>query len=155
MLHAQLTASYAKYTITQLTELDSNDPIIPYQELIVIRATETCFNKPPFFGTIETYRSRGNPISMLLSPALANEQEWLFHLHQCQDVCFVTYLLAKVNNKESPIIVDVFQAVHVYWNLLVWQQPWQQRPQTVGDVGTSERIRTALFEHAADNDRTE
>jgi hypothetical protein len=35
-------------------------------------------NKRPLFGTIETYRSRGNPISMLLSPVLANEQECFF-----------------------------------------------------------------------------
>jgi len=36
---------------------------------------QVCPKKPPFFGTIETYSSKGNSISMLLSPALANEQE--------------------------------------------------------------------------------
>ena len=34
--------------ITKLAELDSNGPIIPYAELIVMSATETCFNKPRF-----------------------------------------------------------------------------------------------------------
>src|SRR5947208_8804956 len=64
MRHAQVTVSYGTYTRsshrepkcmrhtrTKLAELDSNSSIIPDPELIVIRATETCFNKPPLSKT--------------------------------------------------------------------------------------------------------
>jgi len=77
--------------------------------------------KPPLFGTIETYRSRGNPISMLLSPVLANE-------------------LYTASMRFSNTAVQ----------RLLEQQPIQQRQRTSAKNNSTQRTYNADFKHKMD-----
>ena len=99
----------------------ATDAVIYIQFYCHINSRFHRLEKPPLFGTIETYRSRGNPISMLLSPVLANE-------------------LYTASMRFSNTAVQ---------RLLV-QQPIQQRQRTSAKNNSTQRTYNADFKHKMD-----